>query len=154
MRMNTLNKVVTFRPAVVDERASPALPTQCARALQSVSPPLQSYGPPPPWRDVKGEGIKIEMDHATAMDMIRARQMLPAKQTIELASENLRKVCILLYRNLSGRYISTRTVTLSCSFSTVVVDPPQSRNVEKCSCCCAFPVVVRPVTARKIAAVC
>ncbi|CAN0565668.1 unnamed protein product, partial [Ectocarpus sp. 12 AP-2014] len=37
-----------------------------------------------------GEGVKIEMDHSTAMDMIRARQMLPAKQTIDLASENLR----------------------------------------------------------------
>ncbi|CBN75936.1 TPR repeat-containing protein [Ectocarpus siliculosus] len=41
--------------------------------------------------EYEGEGVKIEMDHSTAMDMIRARQMLPAKQTIDLASENLRK---------------------------------------------------------------
>lgn len=32
------------------------------------------------------------MDFETAMNMIRAGQMLPAKQTINLASENLRKV--------------------------------------------------------------
>eukprot|EP00903_Cladosiphon_okamuranus_P006388 g6253.t1 len=33
----------------------------------------------------------IEMDYEMAMNMIRAGQMLPAKQTINLASENLRK---------------------------------------------------------------
>lgn len=32
------------------------------------------------------------MDHDTAMNMIRAGQVLPAKRTIDLASENLRKV--------------------------------------------------------------
>lgn len=32
------------------------------------------------------------MDYETAMNMIRAGQMLPAKQTINLASENLKMV--------------------------------------------------------------
>lgn len=37
---------------------------------------------------------EIEMDYETAMNMIRAGQMLPAKQTIDLASENLRMVSV------------------------------------------------------------